>query len=67
MTQQEIIDLLKKEKKPLTAREISKKLNKSISSITSNLLRLKKYNEIKAIQKLKRVKKAKIWLNEYFI
>jgi len=51
MTQQEVIKILKKSKKPLECKEIAEKLKKSKSSTGSNIKRLLIQNDIKMIKK----------------
>ena len=55
MTQENVLKLLEKSKKPLSIREISKKLGIGRSSIESNCHRLRKLNDIKMVKKLIRV------------
>ena len=50
MSQGDILDLLEKEKKPLSAKEIAEKLNLSTSTIGHALRRLRDHNEVKSVQ-----------------
>ena len=54
MSQDSVLKLLEKVKKPMTAREISEELG--LGSVGKNLTTLKKYNEIKWVWKLVKVK-----------
>lgn len=54
MSQDSVLHLLEKVKKPMTAREISEKLN--LGSVGKNLSVLKKYNEIKWVWKMIKTK-----------
>jgi len=49
MSQQKVINLLEKLEKPITSKDISKKLNLSIGSIRNNIHKLIKHQEIKSV------------------
>jgi len=46
MSQEDILNILEKEKEPLTAREIMERCNLSIASVVRNLKSLCKHDEI---------------------
>ena len=52
MSQQSVLNLIKRSKKPLTALEISRKLRLSSGSVNANLKKLLKQMEIKHSRKL---------------
>lgn len=47
MSQQSVLQLLERSKKPLTSQEIAKKLK--LSSVSNSISKLMKYNEIKSV------------------
>lgn len=49
MCQDKIIKLLKKAKKPLTNNQIAEKIHVQQSTASSNLAKLRKYNEVKFV------------------
>ena len=51
MSQEDVLEVLKKSRKPLTRNEIEKRLNISIASIGENLRSLRKHMEVKRIRK----------------
>ena len=63
MGQAEILKLLQKKREPLPARKIAELLNVSISAVKNALKRLKKYDEIKSIEKIVN----KRWVVFYFV
>lgn len=50
MSQEEVIDLLEKVKKPMSAREISEALDIAFALVSCNIKKLVKANEIKIIE-----------------
>jgi len=63
MSQSSVSNLLKKENKFMSAKEISKILNLRVGTITENLRRLYKHNEL---IKVKGAIKQKMINNKYF-
>jgi hypothetical protein len=50
MSQEEVVELLEKVKKPLSAREISEALDIAFALVSCNIKKLVKANEIKIIE-----------------
>ena len=50
MSQEEVIDLLERIKKPLSRGEIASKLNQDLSQVSHALMRLVKFHEVKIIE-----------------
>ena len=50
MSQQDVLKVLEKEKKPLSRSEIAEKLNQSVILVSSNIRELLKNRDIKAIE-----------------
>jgi len=50
MSQQEVIDVLRKSEKPLSRTEIAKELNLSVIGVSHSLMRLVKGRDIKVIE-----------------
>lgn len=65
MGQEDIIKVLKRNKRLLTAKEIAFKLNKSQSSVNSCLNKLQKRGNIYRIFKQQQIGDAKIWTYYY--
>jgi DNA-binding MarR family transcriptional regulator len=49
MSQQTVLNLLRKTGKPLCSREISNKLGINVTTVSENLRRLEKYQEVKFV------------------
>lgn len=63
MGQQEVINTLKKAKKPLSTKEIAERINANRNRVSLSLAKLKKYNEVKYF----RVKRFNHYEWHYFL
>ncbi len=67
MSQQDVLKVLQKAKKPLCSSEIAKEIGINTSTVSCNLCKLVKYNEVKSVIIDRDVEYGKHLVKYYFV